>query len=423
MTMRYSAFFLLLVLVFGMCWVDAASGARWYKGALHLHSLWSDGDAAPEQVAAWYKENGWHFVCFTDHNVILEGEQYKPVEEGTALNAERLNGLRERFGVDNAVVEERLGRTRMRLKTLQELKLIFEEPGSFLLMMGEEVSSLGGNPHVGAINVVARTGGLASGDHGAILRRYVDAVHQQADREERPVIAVLNHPSFADAITIEEAIDCQSLRFFEVYNGHPSVNNWGHERKGYPATDRFWDVVLSMNLTRVPDYFLYGIATDDAHNYYEWNSKEANPGRGWVMVYTDRLEPDALIHALQAGDFYSSTGVTLHSVQRGKNTLSFEIAAEPGVTYTTRFMGTRQGFDQHSTPVCDENGAPLPRASRHYSEQIGTLLAETTDLTPSYTLSPDDLYVRAVVVSDKPQPNPFRAGDMEMAWLQPVIAR
>lgn len=423
MTMRYSIFIVLTVFCFVVFGAGAAPTGSWYKGALHLHSLWSDGDAAPEVVASWYKEHGWQFVCFTDHNVIVEGEQFKPIEDGSALSLDRIRELQERFGADSVVLVERLGRKRMRLKTLTELKALFEEPGNFLLMMGEEITSFGGNPHVGAINVVARTGGLASGDHAAILRRYVDAVEQQSVQKGRPIISVLNHPAFSDAITIEEAIACANLRFFEVYNGHPSVNNWGHEKKGYPSTDRYWDVVLSMNLETVPGYFLYGIATDDAHNYYEWGLKQANPGRGWVMVRSEKLEADVLVRALQAGDFYSSTGVILRTMHRGERSLSFEIDAEPGVTYTTRFIGTRKGFDRSSTPLVDDAGNPLPRASRHYSQEIGIVLAETTELTPMYTLGPDDLYVRAVVVSDKLQPNPFRVGDVEMAWLQPVIAR
>ena len=29
--------------------------ARWFKGNLHTHSLWSDGDDYPEMIADWYK--------------------------------------------------------------------------------------------------------------------------------------------------------------------------------------------------------------------------------------------------------------------------------------------------------------------------------------------------------------------------------
>ena len=32
-----------------------AEEARWWKGNLHTHSLWSDGDDYPEMIADWYR--------------------------------------------------------------------------------------------------------------------------------------------------------------------------------------------------------------------------------------------------------------------------------------------------------------------------------------------------------------------------------
>jgi ABC-type glycerol-3-phosphate transport system substrate-binding protein len=33
----------------------ADSALRWFKGNLHTHSLWSDGDDYPEMIADWFK--------------------------------------------------------------------------------------------------------------------------------------------------------------------------------------------------------------------------------------------------------------------------------------------------------------------------------------------------------------------------------
>ena len=40
---------------------------RWWKGNTHTHTLWSDGDGAPELVAGLYKEAGYHFLVLSDH--------------------------------------------------------------------------------------------------------------------------------------------------------------------------------------------------------------------------------------------------------------------------------------------------------------------------------------------------------------------
>ena len=49
---------------------------RRYKGNLHTHSLWSDGDDYPEMIADWYKREGYHFLGISDHNVLQQGDRW-----------------------------------------------------------------------------------------------------------------------------------------------------------------------------------------------------------------------------------------------------------------------------------------------------------------------------------------------------------
>ena len=42
---------------------------HWWKGNLHAHSLWSDGDDFPEMVLDWYRRNGYAFASLSDQNV------------------------------------------------------------------------------------------------------------------------------------------------------------------------------------------------------------------------------------------------------------------------------------------------------------------------------------------------------------------
>ena len=51
----------------------------------------------------------------------------------------------------------------------------------------------------------------------------------------------------------------------------------------------------------------------------------------------------------------------------------------------------------------------------------GQLLATSQDLRPSYRMTGDELYVRARVISSRLHPNPFAEGDLETAWVQPVL--
>ena len=52
----------------GMAALPSPNGKRWYRGMLHMHTLWSDGRALPEQAVAAYKDAGYDFISITDHN-------------------------------------------------------------------------------------------------------------------------------------------------------------------------------------------------------------------------------------------------------------------------------------------------------------------------------------------------------------------
>lgn len=50
-----------------------SEGPRWWKGNLHTHSLWSDGQEFPKVIVDWYKRHGYHFLALSDHNVLSAG--------------------------------------------------------------------------------------------------------------------------------------------------------------------------------------------------------------------------------------------------------------------------------------------------------------------------------------------------------------
>ena len=55
--------------------------ARWWKGNLHTHSLWSDGNDFPEMISDWYRQKGYHFLAISDHNTLQSGQKWMEVEK------------------------------------------------------------------------------------------------------------------------------------------------------------------------------------------------------------------------------------------------------------------------------------------------------------------------------------------------------
>src|SRR6266404_4688956 len=116
---------------------------RWWKGNLHTHTLWSDGDDFPEMVVDAYKKGGYHFLVLSDHNIMQEGEKW--VTLGTnKTSAIALQKYIERFPAVANELRSRDGTEVVRLKTLHEFRPTFDESDHFLLMTGEEISARAG---------------------------------------------------------------------------------------------------------------------------------------------------------------------------------------------------------------------------------------------------------------------------------------
>lgn len=407
----------LSLILFGMACQEGSAEARWWKGNLHTHSLWSDGDDFPESIAAWYKEHGYHFLALSDHNRMLEGDQWVTESKKNHFQ-EALEKNRRRFGADWLQIRDRQGTNQYRLKTLEEFRGVLEEPGRFLMVPSEEITSghLSFPVHINATNLRKRISAKGGTNVLDVMQRGVDAVLEQRRQTGQPMFPHINHPNFGWGITAEDLMQVKGERFFEVYNGHPSVNNEGDTT--HAGTERMWDIILAWRIGKLDLPPMYGLAVDDSHHYHSYGVGKSNNGRGWVMVRSERLEAAAIVLAMEAGDFYSSSGVSLRQIQRTGNTMRIDVEAEPGVTYTIRFIGTRRGFDASRSPVVSAKGEPV-RATQRYSDQIGETFSVVVGNRAEYSARGDELYVRAVVQSSKKIANPYRKGETAAAWIQP----
>ena len=244
---------------------------HWYKGNTHTHTTYSDGDTPAPDVVRWYKEHGYQFVVLTDHN-----------------------------GLHPAV--DRRDRHRA------------EVP--FLVMSGEEVSDrLGDKPiHVNGLNLFEQV----EPQHGAsvveVIQRDVDSIRRSGG------VPQVNHPNFKWAITSDDLLQIADVKLFEIFNGHREVNNLGGGE--VPGAEETWDRILSSGKV------IYGVASDDAHQFKQSGMTDAvaGPGRGWVVVRAARLVPEEIVEAMEDGDFYSSTGVELSDYQVTTSAVTIMVA-------------------------------------------------------------------------------------------------
>jgi len=306
--------------------VEAQGTLRWFKGNTHTHTLNSDGDSTPDEVVRWYRSNRYQFLVLTDHNHLTTVD---------GLNA--LHGASDRF----------------------------------LVIKGEEVTDRFGDAslHINGLDVareVKPQGGTSVVD---VLQRNVNAIRQENG------VPHINHPNFRWSITADQLRQVENNRLFEIFNGHPQVNNLGGG--GVPGLEEAWDAILSSGK------LLYGIAVDDAHTFKDpGNPNVAGPGRGWVMVRAERLEARALLDALERGDFYASTGVVLSDFEVTPQRMTVTVTKTTFSKYRIQFIG-----------------------------KGGRVLKETLDSPATYDFRGDEGYVRAKVIESNGQ----------IAWCQPVM--
>jgi len=293
--------------------IGEAGKGRWYKGNLHTHTVNSDGDSTPHEVATWYREHGYQFLVLTDHNHLTDP---------AGLNS--IHAAREKF----------------------------------LLIPGEEVTDayLKKPVHINAINPQQEVQAKHGDTIAATIQSNVDAIRAVKG------LPSLNHPNFHWAVTAEDMLKVQNLALFEVYNGHPTVNNVGGG--GSQSMDELWDVLLTGGRR------IHGIAVDDAHVFKRIGMEHSNPGRGWIQVRAESLTTASIMSAIEKGQFYSSSGVELQDVNVTPERYELEIHPRAHEKFTTYFIGAG-----------------------------GKVLARSYETKPSYKFQPGDRYVRARVES------------------------
>ncbi|MBD3415241.1 MAG: hypothetical protein GF421_12535 [Candidatus Aminicenantes bacterium] len=284
---------------------------NWYKGNTHCHTLNSDGDSYPRQVIRWYRDHEYNFLFITDHNIITE------------------------------------------------IKYLDTDPDDdFLLIQGEEVTdSYQGIPvHLNALNSQIHI----EPQHGDSV---IETLQNNADAIlEAGAVPQINHPNWRWSFTDKEISQTKGVHLFELYNAHPDCNNFS--AGGRPGMEDIWDKILSKGI------LMYGIASDDAHDYVgEFTPRKSNPGTGWIMVKARELSTEAIMDAIQKGQFFSTLGVLLKDICITQTQYRIDIKPYKDAAYTTTFIG-----------------------------QDGVILKEVYGTTAEYTFNGNELYVRARIV-------------------------
>lgn len=242
-----------------------------YRGNLHTHSKLSDGVLEPEEVCRRYKAEGYDFIALTDHFI---GQYGYPIADTKPFR-------------DDA----------------------------FTTILGAEVHSgamqNGELWHILAVGLPEDFEPSNTPDFSPSQNQESGAEIAQRCRDAGAFVAIA-HPQWS-GLTLEDARSIVAAHAVEVYN-HGCAT--GCDR---PDGWHIADLLLSEGRD------LTAIATDDAH------FSEPDHFGGWVMVKAESNTPDALLEALKSGQFYSSTGPELRSIELLNGTVRVKCSAASAV--------------------------------------------------------------------------------------------
>ncbi len=271
----------------------------WLKGSTHVHTLYSgDSRTPPSEVVKWYAEHGYDFIVITDHNRVTD-------DVSADLSGGKMVVLRGTELTNNPPVCEPAplepkGRCRIHVNAL----FVSQHPANRPMERPEKIewrerkSIKRVDLYQAALGKTAELGGLAQ----------------------------LNHPSWHWGVDSALAIElaARGLRFIEIAN--VAFSKWNGGGGTHVGTEALWDAMLTAG------HRVWGVASDDAHHYRDRDIEAVvkrgralyPPGGGFSMIRADR-NPASIRAAMDAGDFYASTGLLFKRHEVRGNQLVVEI--------------------------------------------------------------------------------------------------
>lgn len=257
-----------------------------YKANLHCHSTLSDGKLSPEELKKAYKEKGYSILAITDHertcnHSALCDENFLTV---TGYEAYIRPGKDAVFNVFNREIHLNLF-----AKKRENIGLV--NPNSIYLKYYKKCPEvLSATPKYGSDRPREYT--------VEYLNEYIDVANKNG------YLVALNHPVWS----------FENQDFLLKLNGLFSMEmfNYGSYLDGnFEYNSALYDTFLR-NGKR-----LFCHSADDNHNRYPFNTPNCDSFGGFTMINTkdNKLTYEAVIEALQNGDFYSSTGPIIKSLE------------------------------------------------------------------------------------------------------------
>lgn len=242
---------------------------NWYKGNLHSHTVNSDGMLTPEQAVELFKEHGYSFLCFSEHDLYTD--------------------YRSEFDCEDFII----------LPGLEASVILYEEAWHSKRLKVHHIHGILGTEEMQR----------AAGDNVFKNREFVEPPKfygswngaQEAQKlndylKSRGCITTYNHPLWS-RVEPEEFVNTKNIWGLEIFN----YNTVNESNTGFDST--YWDLMLRRGK------HVWGVASDDNHNEGLFDDACG----GFIVVKSEELSHEAILQNMLSGNFYSSAGPEIYN--------------------------------------------------------------------------------------------------------------
>ena len=241
---------------------------NWYKGNLHSHTVNSDGILTPEESVKLFKEHGYHFLCFSEHD--------------------KYTDYRETFNCEDFII----------LPGLEASANLYDSEESGLRMKVHYIHGILGTEEM---QKNAELPLYQNNDIHTVPKYYGDwdgakVAQELADEmAAHGLIATYNHPIWS-RVREEEFIHTENIWALEIFN----YNTVNESNTGYDET--YWDIMLREGIC------MNAFASDDNHNEGLFDDACG----GYIVVKAENLTHEDIVTNMLTGNYYSSSGPEIY---------------------------------------------------------------------------------------------------------------
>lgn len=240
---------------------------NWYKGNLHSHTTVSDGMLTPEEAVKYYKENGYHFICLSEHETYTDYRNTLDSEDFITIpSVERSIILYEKENTSNRYKVHHMHGILGTKKMQENAERLYK--------------------HMEHITPKKFYG---TWEGKKLAQELSDELNKNG------CVVTYNHPIWS-RVNEEEFIYTEGVTALEIFN----FNTVQESNTGYDVT--YWDRMLRMGKK------INAFASDDNHNEGLFEDSFG----GWICVQSPDLTHENIVQNFIDGNYYSSSGPTIY---------------------------------------------------------------------------------------------------------------